>query len=205
MVARIGMTITGLDNLDRIKKLKKDIPLAAVRTLNRVTERARTVGAKRIREEVAFPASYLNPAQKKLYVAKKANKGSLEAVIRASDRATSLSRFVSSGSEGKMGVTVQVSPGKSRQMRKAFLMKLRSGASSINTKHNLGLAIRLRNGETVRNKKSFKRIKGNLYLLYGPSVDQVFIGKDRSGVAARMEPEILDSLQQEFFRVLGID
>lgn len=205
MVARIGMTITGLDNLDKIKKLKKDIPLAAVRTLNRVTERARTVGAKRIREEVAFPASYLNPAQKKLYVAKKANKGSLEAVIRASDRATSLSRFVTSGSEGKMGVTVQVSPGKSRQMRKAFLMKLRSGAASINTKHNLGLAIRLRNGETVRNKKSFKRIKGNLYLLYGPSVDQVFIGNDRSGVAAKMEPEILDSLQQEFFRVLGID
>lgn len=204
MVARVGMTISGLENLDQIKNLKKDIPLAAVRSLNRVTEKTRTLAAKRIREQVAFPPSYLNPGQKKLFVARKATKASLEASIRASDRPTSLARFVSSGKEGRMGVTVQVAPGRSRSMSKAFLYKLRSGSADINTKHNLGLAMRLRSGETIRNKKNFKRLKGNLYLLYGPSVDQVFIGKDRTGVAADLEPMVLDSLQDEFFRVLGI-
>lgn len=204
MANAYGITINGLENLNSIKELKRDIPLAAVRALNTVAAKARTLGARRIREEVAFPPAYLNPAAKKLYVATKAQKSRLESIIRASDRPTSLARFVV-GSTTKNGVTVQVSPGRTRQMKKAFLYKLKSGNADINTKSNKGLAIRLRSGETIRNKKSFKRLKGNLYLLYGPSVDQVFIGKDRTGVAARMEPEILDSLQQEFFRVLRID
>lgn len=204
MASTYGITINGLENLASIKGLKKDISLAAVRSINKVAEKTRTGAAKRIRGEVAFPPAYLNPAAKKLYVATKANKANLVSIIRASDRPTSLSRFVI-GAATKNGVTVQVSPGRTRQMKSAFLYKLKSGSASINTKNNKGLAIRLRAGDTVRNKKSFKRLKGNLYLLYGPSVDQVFIGKDRTGVASKMEPEILDSLQDEFFRVLGID
>lgn len=205
MANAYGITINGLENLNAVKDLKRDIPLAAVRALNTVTTKARTLAARRIREEVAFPPAYLNPSAKKLYVASKAQKTRLESIIRASDRPTSLARFVVGEAGKRGGVTVQVSPGRTRTMRKAFLYKLKSGSADINTKSNKGLAIRLRPGEAIRNKKSFKRLKGNLYLLYGPSVDQVFIGADRTGVAARMEPEILDSLQQEFFRVLRID
>ena len=62
---------------------------------------------------------------------------------------------------------------------------------------NLGVAIRLKPGEVVHNKKVMQRISGNLYLLFGPSISQVF-----STVREDISPETLDFAETEFLRQL---
>jgi hypothetical protein len=204
MASTFDIELKGLDVIDTVKNLSKDIPLIAVQTVNKTADRTRTFSARKIREQVSFPASYLNPSAKKLYVAKKATKTNISATIKASGRPTSLARFTTGGRFNKRGITVQVSPGRTKQMGNAFLMRLKSGSASIDTRSNLGVAIRLRNGEVLRNKKSFRRINKNLYLLYGPSVDQVFMGKDRTGVILDAEPFALDYAEKEFLRLLKV-
>jgi hypothetical protein len=74
---------------------------------------------------------------------------------------------------------------------RAFFINLNSG--------NIGLGIRLKNGETLTNTTGAKIItKGPLAgvaLLYGPSVDQVF-----RSVAVDISPPLLDALSIEFLR-----
>jgi hypothetical protein len=105
---------------------------------------------------------------------------------------------------GHAGVYVQVAPGKSRFMKRAFLMRLPQGSTLTDTIFNLGLAIRLRPGEVLQNKVSARKVASGLYLLYGPSVDQVFRSNDGSGVANDMVPEIERDLSAEFLRLLDI-
>ena len=76
-------------------------------------------------------------------------------------------------------------------------MRLRAGTADIETKSNLGLALRLRPGESVLNKRQMVQVSGNLYLLYGPSVDQVF-----RSVAEDIAPEATDILEAEFLRLI---
>lgn len=65
------------------------------------------------------------------------------------------------------------------------------------TQHNMGLAIRLKPGESLRNKTGkLTRLAPNVYLLYGPSVDQVF-----RTISSEMTDEVADYLQQEFSRL----
>lgn len=143
--------------------------------------------------QVAFPAGYL--AGDRLEVTKKAYKGSLEGVITARSRATSLARFARASNS--RGVQVRVNPGSSRFMTGAFLMRLRSGASLTEDNYNVGLAIRLKPGEIVRGKRvqSVVQADHTLQLLYGPSVDQVF-----GDVADEESPTIADQVETEFFR-----
>jgi hypothetical protein len=51
----------------------------------------------------------------------------------------------------------------------------------------------------MRKSRGAKQIGKNLYLLYGPSVDQVF-----RGVAADQAPAALDFLDVEFMRQLDL-
>lgn len=195
----------GLSDLESFADLKRDIRLAATRAINKVARDKRSRAARTIRSEVNFPASYVAPGQKRLYVSKQANRGDLEARITARGRPTSLARFAqNTGKTGKPGVYVQVAPGKSRYMKRAFLIKLPQGASLTDTQFNLGLAIRLRRGETLQNKVSARKIASGLYLLYGPSVDQVFRSNSGAGVANDMVPEIERDLSAEFLRLLDL-
>ena len=73
-------------------------------------------------------------------------------------------------------------------MNRAFLMNLRSG--------NLGLAVRLAPGERIDNKRRMVQMSNGLYLLYGPSVDQVF-----RSVAEDVSADAGDFLEQEFLRL----
>jgi hypothetical protein len=81
-------------------------------------------------------------------------------------------------------------------LSKAFLVRLRAGQGPVQDgAFNLGLAIRLRKGETISNKVQMVPFGGGLYLLYGPSVDQVF-----RGVASENAPLLADAFADEFFR-----
>ncbi|MCQ4311691.1 phage tail protein [Pseudomonas stutzeri] len=187
------VAVEGLSSLSDIQNLDEKILLRARQAINRTTDRTRTRSDREIRKQVAFPARYLSS---RLTVSKKASGRSLEAVITGRDRPTSLARFAKNKDIGaarrKGGVSVSVGPGQTRFMSGAFLMQLRGG--------NLGLAIRLKEGESMRNKRKMTRVGKGLYLLYGPSVDQVF----RSVADEHAAPEAADYLEREFIRLMEL-
>lgn len=152
-----------------------------------------------ITDQVDFPAGYIG--NDKLYVSKYATGDDLEVGITARMRPTSLARFAKESLSGKRsspGVHVQVkASGGLKFMASAFLIRLRAGATLSDENFNVGLAIRLKPGQTVINKReqSGVQLSHNLYLLYGPSVDQVF----REVASEHTEP-VLDLVESEFFR-----
>jgi len=183
-----------------LDELSEDFEQAAARitkfaqmSINTTARRMRTRSSRLIREEVAFPARYLdNKSNGRLQVSRQATESRLEAAITGRFDPTSLARFVrGSKQHGRKNPRLQVSPGSSSQIGGSFIMNLRNG--------NQGLAIRLKPGETIRNKRrmtSISRRDPNLYLLYGPSVDQVF-----RSVSGDVAPEAADFLEREFLRL----
>lgn len=164
---------------------------AALMAINQVAERK---GVPMIRHDaesqVNFPRGYLDSPDR-LAVTRRATRGSLKAVITGRDRPTSLARF-SPGSTPEntrnKGVPVQVKRGGSVQrLNKAFLVRLKNG--------NIGLAIRLKPG--VRPDSAYKPVAldSGVWLLYGPSVDQVL-----RSVAEAALPRLGDSVSKEFSR-----
>lgn len=182
------------------------IDRALMQSVNRTADRGRTRSARMIREEVAFRPSYLQPSSGNLTVARRANPSNLEAEIKGRQRPTQLSHFAKRlKTAGRVGATVEVAPGVSKRLDDAIVLGLKSG--------NTGIALRLAPGERIKNKRQMiplyasykgrgKRRKAsdyNLYLLYGPSVDQVF-----RSVAERVSPELAEFMQDEFDRLSGV-
>lgn len=142
--------------------------------------------------QVNFPSGYLIPPRFELL--RRATDDNLVAVIGGRFTPTSLARFTRRSAAGRGrrgGVSVQVNPGRSVSLPRAFLVNLRNG--------NVGLAIRLRPGESLQHTVGAKLITSGplagVALLYGPSVDQVF-----RTVAVDITPPVLDNLQTEFLR-----
>ena len=146
-----------------------------------------------MREQINFPKGYLERGDR-LAVVRKARKGDLTAVIRGRDRATSLARFLLPGQRpdntAGRGVRVEVKNGKVRNLKRAFIVKLRNG--------NMGLAVRLKPGETLANSDRAVRLADNVYLLYGPSVDQVF-----QGVADDRTDDLGAMVERQFYRQIA--
>lgn len=172
-----------------IESVPASIRTAAAQAVNKTSDRARTASAREMRSQVNFPARYLTAADGRLSVVKKANADDLEAIVRGRSEATSLARFATGGQKGK-GVRVQVKPGVARYMSRTFLFKLKNG--------NTGLAIRTSGGPPKGAYKP-KKLSENLYLLYGPSVDQVF-----RSVAEDVADPMADYLEKEFNRLLDL-
>jgi hypothetical protein len=156
-------------------------------------------GKAQLTEEVAFPSGYLN--NDRLGVTEFASPTALRAVVKGRDRPTSLARFATASGVPRPGgggwVPVQslmVRPGRRRQTNRTFLVPLRRGDVASG---NVGLAIRLRPGETLQGVDRFSPIQlfPNVYLLYGPSVDQAF-----QGVVADLTPKVVDNWSEEFYR-----
>jgi hypothetical protein len=193
--------VAGLDAaIDYFDEIPADVQKNLRRAVNATARRTRTRSAKAIREEVNFPARYLSGNNGRLTL-KLAGAGQTEASIKGRFRPTSLARFSTSAPGSKRGVTVRVSPTNgARRMKRGFLMRLRSGAGTTDTKFNLGLAIRLKPGETITRKREMVALGKGLYLLYGPSVNQVFrtVAYTEAGPAS-------EYLQQEFARLLEAD
>jgi hypothetical protein len=137
-------------------------------------------------------------------VSKKASSGLPQARIRARFRPTSLARYaVTNLRTWKRGqpITVRVAPGRVKTLRRAFPQRLRAGTQMTDAKHNMGLAIRLKPGETPRNKKFFVAMKGGRWLMYAPSIQQAFISRSGAGVAKDTEHDVLRDLEREWMRL----
>ena len=188
--------------LGLLRRTGRRVPQTASRALNKIALRGRTRIARRIGEQISVPASYLAPSGGRLIVSRKASPSSLVAVITARSRPTSLARFARG--RGRGNVRVEVRPGRVRELRRAFFIRLRQGSALTDTQFNLGLAIRLRPGERIENKVRQAQLAKGLYLLYGPSVQQVFLDNASDGVAAREAPAIAGDLETEFLRLLKL-
>lgn len=201
-----ALFVDGLDSLEEVGRIRADLRTAASRALNKVARDQRAFAAREITRQVNLPKNYVSPSQGRLAVNDKASPGRLQASIRARGRATSLARFaVGSPGTGRAGVTVAVKPGQATFLRRAFLIRLPGvGGSTDPGLGNTGLAIRLRPGERLQNKVQQVRLAKNLYLLYGPSVSQVFLDNSGNGVARDAEDRGADQLQREFLRLIKL-
>lgn len=193
----VSITSTTLSNLESFfESLPAQAEKAMALAINQVAGRDGLALIKRdMREDIEFPAGYLEGSR--LNVVRKAGPGSLEAVIRARDRATSLARFAPGQRPGNTRgrrVQLKVAPGSTRVLKSAFLVSLKNG--------NTGLAVRLKPGDTMRHSQASMKLANNLYLLYGPSVEQVFSGvaEDRSGDIAEM---VSKQFLRQFVRFMG--
>ena len=190
--------------LNTLRTLRRDTSRQASRAVNTTATRFRTRGARLIRRQVAFPASYLTPGGGRLVVAKRANPKSLVATIRARSRPTSLARFARGATAGQRNVAVQVAPGRLVFLRRAFVIPLRRGTALTDTQRNLGIAIRLRPGERLINKRNSILTRAGLTLLYAPSVQQVFLDAQDTGVAVDISAPAARFLEGEYLRLLRL-
>lgn len=152
---------------------------------------------KVVQSQTDFPNGYLN--DERLGVTRKATDGDLRVEIVGRGRPTSLARFATGGQVGgAAGVTVRVNPGSSRRFKNAFLVRLNRGASLTDSGFNIGLALRLKPGDKLVNKRDQSNLvylSTNVVLLYGPSIDQVF-----RDVAETETPEVVEAIVSEFIR-----
>lgn len=200
-----ALVVEGLGALKMFDEIPTAIERAAIRAINKTTDRTRADAKRRALAQVAFPASYLNPSQGRL-TSRKARRGLLEGAVSGRVRPTSLARFTKQKpqqpGQRSEGVTVTVKPGVARFKRGAFLIPLRSGASG--ELGNVGLAVRSETPPPGAYKP--KKIGKNLWLLYGPSVNQVLhSARNNGGVFDEAAPGALDFLNREFARQLSLE
>lgn len=193
--------VEGLEALSDMDKIPEKYLRAARMAVNRTVDRTRTASARSIRAQINFPARYLDPAGGRLEVSQRATNANLEGRITGRTRPTSLARFSSGAEPGQAGVKVQVKTGgAARFLPRAFAIRLRAGSALLDTKSNLGLAIRTASGEKPRGAYKPKQIGENLWLLYAPSVSQVF-----KSVRGDVSPDAADFLETEFLRLLDVE
>lgn len=197
----------GFRNLDQVRKLVAGIPetvdAASAFAINEAVTFGRNESSRRIREQVAFSASYIGSStdpNARLRVAKKATSADLEGVIAGRSRPTSLAQFMTGAKLGKGGyVRVRVSASRgAKTIPNAFPIKLRRGFGVFDAENaNEGVAVRLKDGQLPGglNKKQMVQVSGSLYLLYGPSVDQVF-----RDVRFEVQAPVGDVLETSFLR-----
>lgn len=150
---------------------------------------------KAVAAEVQFPPGYVDD---KINIDQRATPGRLIASVVGRQRPTSLARFATSGTVGsKGGVSVRVKGG-GKFMKDAFLVRLNRGAGLTDDGYNVGLAIRLKPGQTLNKKDTSRMVHlgKDVVLLYGPSVDQIL----NNEVADAETPEVVDAIAAEFFR-----
>lgn len=186
---------------DLMDAYKRETPVAAKLALNDVAEgEGLAVYRKAIEDQVDFGDGYLTTDR--LGVRTRATTTNLSVMISGRQRATSLARFARGGqtvqSTRRKGVRVSVKKGGAESLLgRAWLVRLNRGSSADRDYYNLGLAIRLNPGERLRGKREVRSVQldENVYLLYGPSVDQVF-----REVMVTDTPIVLDKVRDEFFR-----
>ena len=183
---------------------EETVRTCARRALNKIADKTRTRVDRLVREQIAFPASYLRKEGKRLWVQTRASNASLEAVVRGQSRATSLARFSKQEplppgvrhKGGKVEVLVKTARGP-QTIKRAFLMNLNN--------NNIGLAVRTNGGPPPGAYKP-KEIGKNLYLLYGPSVTQALLSaRGDDGVYSDINQITLDEFSDEFHRLLELE
>lgn len=190
MLEGYAVFIEGLKGLGDLDSLEADINDYARESINEAVRYGRKLAADQMEKETAFPRGYLTGDNGRLSVARYASNQKLEGVIRGRDRPTSLARFVvGSPKISKKGVDVKVNPGSIKKLEGAFLVKLRNS--------NLGLAVR--SSKPPKTAYKPKQLGNGLWLLYGPSVDQVF-REIRSGLVPDIAAHLEDTFESKLER-----
>lgn len=163
-----ALVTRGLDRFaEMIRKAGRVGDQAASMGLNDTAEYARRLTSAQIRKEINLRAGNVNA---RVRVRRTASPNDLEAIVSAEDRATSLANYSNSPRRfGRQRLPPRVkvlSSSSNAPMRGAFWIRLRG--------NNEGIAVRLKAGERVRNKRKMSSIGKGVYLLYGPSVGQAF-------------------------------
>ena len=196
-------------NFRGIKDFEKRLEEAETKTL-RAASSALNKGADYLRkrgvEEVVKQVSLTRPyARKNLTVTERAQPkhGRLSSTVTGRKRPTSLLRFDGVDLGRGKGVSVNVA-GRRRVIRRGFPMKLKGRGGQG---ENVGLAIRLPKNDRIKNKRIvrkplFKDKDTGIWLLYGPSVDQIFRNATRpmQGFPDKVMPDTYEVIQKEFER-----
>jgi hypothetical protein len=186
---------------------------AAALAINDMTRKVYARSKKKIMSSVNLNASYLDGrdgSEPRLKITKFAKPGTLSASIVGRNRATSLNRFdakqlyapAKGGGRKKAGVSVHVK--RSRKIPKAFFVNLKAGNADGG---NTGVAIRLPAGERIKGKKLPGKPLGSssrdqdVYLLYGPSVEQLFRNQVANEGLKYVEDHLDDEFQRQFARL----
>lgn len=160
----------------------------ARRAINDTLRDGTRIAARQMEKETNFPRGYLTGQNGRLGIAQFASNGNLEGVIRGRDRPTSLARFMTKApAKGKKGAVVEVNPNRPKLLPGAFLVKLKGNAR--------GLAVR--SDRNPAKKGGAVKLDTGLWLLYGPSVDQVF-----NDVRRDIVPELEDKLEETFRSIM---
>ena len=196
------------------------VKAAFPKALNEGARFARKVSVEAIMKDTAFPTGYLDKPER-FYVAQFATPEQPQAVLKARTRGTLLYEFAvghplpeaTRGTGGKnwfgistaerrqlqrsRGVTVIIKPGAPKTIPEAFVIPLKDSGA-------LGIAVKLKNGQfPAMLKKNFIRtelLNQEYYVLYGPSVDQVF-----RQVSEKVIPEVTSYLSAEFRRLFFVE
>lgn len=184
----------------RIEQLGDKGNRAAARALNAGAQFAVREGARDISSELNLTQQYVTSGGR-LGVSRRASQSDLEAAVTGRDRPTSLARFSRSSQtfgRQRLSPTVSVKRGApGRRIPGSFFMRLRRGNSG--ELGNVGLAVRLKDGETLPGKNvQPKTSKSGLAMLYGPSVGQAF-----RSAAPRAAGATAERVTQAFLREIN--
>lgn len=184
---------------DSIEALPEKIRESARIALNDVLKSGKGRGEyiKAMKGDINFPEGYID--EDRFGVTQFATNDKLEVVLTARQRPVSLARFATGAkTPGQSGVTVGVKRGRSSFLEKSWIVRLRQGNLLTEDNFNLGLAVRIKPGQVIRRKRdttSMVRLSGNVFLLYGPSIDQVF-----RTTADKATPQVIDFILKEYNR-----
>lgn len=181
----ITIARTGLENLDAyVRRFGDGANKAASMTLNDTARWARTRLKAQMQADIRLTESAFTG--KRLYVAEFANPGHLQATVRGDKQGYSLSRFsVDKPVRLARAPFLQIKRGgPSVQVKRGFFLPAPNGA--------LGLAVRT-NGPLTKGKG--RKISKNLYILFGPSPDQMM-----KRLVPELVPSVLRYADTEFTR-----
>lgn len=194
-MTNITSYVAGIPEFERyLNEQVKNIEKAAILAVNSVAKSTYAELKRKVMGNVNLKASYLDgrdsTGRKRLEISQYARQGEIVAKLVGRDRATSLARF----DARKVGrqITVKVK-NRTRIIKSGLLLDFRG---------NRLVGLRVKKGETIRNKKlQAKKVSSSkntdLYILYGPSVQQVV-----NQVAPEIIPDIEKKLGREFLRQL---
>lgn len=196
MIDDITVAVFGIKDLKDIRAHLPGVERAVGRAVRDTTAFAFKDAKKEMLKQVAWPKAYLD--ENRFSKITHGRGSGVQGRISARFRPTSLARFVTSRSQLVSGkgprdrareLSVTVKPGRTKVMKRAFLMKLRNG--------NEGLAMVVDPGnETGRYEWKTKHGR-TIRMLYGPSVDQVF-----RSVSKEESPRYAQHLNTRFLEVL---
>lgn len=207
----LKLAITGDDTfIEYLRDYPKVARKAGKLAINDTIRRGRRLFKREILSQVNLSPSYLNSARLTEVFATEDN---LSGAIVGRRRPTSLARFDAKPlyapnktrpGRKRAGVSVKVK-GKRQTISRAFLVQLKAGNKDG---VNQGLAIRLPKGQKpdrrYRGKPLYKNQDSNVWLLYGPSINQVMTSeKDGKSMVQEKRPELTSYLNREFRRQFG--